>query len=174
MTEYFDIVDENNVIIGRASREECHAKGLLHRGIFVLVINSNGKILLQKRSMNKDIRPGLWTTSVSGHVDSGETYEEAARREMREEIGIDTKVRELYTFVFKDKGKDYIDNEIDKIFVAKHDGPFKIDKEEVDFVAFYKPKEIFKMMKKEKFTTATVNIFEELQKHTELLKRLRL
>lgn len=174
MTEYFDVVDEKDKIIGRATREECHKKGLLHRGIFVLVINSKGQILLQKRSMKKDTRPGYWTTSVSGHVDSGETYEEAAKREMHEEIGIQANIDYIFTFVSRDSEKNYSDNEIDKVFFARNDGPFTVPKDEADFVKFYTPKQVLQILKTEKFTSATVAIFRKLKKHPELLKRLGL
>lgn len=172
--EYFDVVDESDKVIGRASRDECHKKGLLHRGVFILVINSEGKILMQKRSMNKDIWPGWWTTSVSGHVDSEESYEVAAKREMNEEIGVSTKIKEIYTFVDRDEGKDFIDHEIDKIFVAQHDGPFKVNKAEADYVTFYSLGDAMKLIKKEKVTPAAIKIFKELQKRPELLKRLGL
>ena len=102
MTEYFDIVDECDKVIGKASRDKCHKDGLLHRGIYIIITNSKKEILLQKRSMKKDLYPGLWTTSVSGHVDCGESYEKAAHREMKEEIGTTGKLNEILKFSFKD------------------------------------------------------------------------
>ena len=87
--EYLDIVTEDNVVINKALRSECHGNPhLIHRAAHILVFNSSGQILLQKRSLNKDIQPGKWDTSVGGHVDSGETYEEAAHKELYEELDI--------------------------------------------------------------------------------------
>lgn len=86
--EIFDIVDHRDRVIGQATRGEVHKNpALVHRCIIILVYR-NDELFLQKRSMTKDAFPGVWTCSVAGHVDSGETYEEAAIREMQEELGI--------------------------------------------------------------------------------------
>ncbi|MBF0608059.1 MAG: NUDIX domain-containing protein [Candidatus Magnetobacterium sp. LHC-1] len=88
-TELLDIVNEDGEIIGVASRGEVHGNNsLLHRVVHVLVFDAAGDLILQKRSMNKDVAPGKWDTSVGGHVDHGETVEAALVREMREELGI--------------------------------------------------------------------------------------
>jgi len=84
--EIFDVVDACDNVIGQASRGEVHSKGLFHRAIHVFVFNEEEEIFLQRRSLVKDVAPGLWSSSCSGHVDSGETYEEAAHRELVEEI----------------------------------------------------------------------------------------
>jgi 16S rRNA (adenine1518-N6/adenine1519-N6)-dimethyltransferase len=86
--EIFDVVDENDVVTGTATRAEVHAKNLLHRAVHVLVFNKRGDLLLQQHSVLKDVHPGLWASSVSGHVDSGEDYATAAVRELDEEMGI--------------------------------------------------------------------------------------
>ena len=173
-TERFDVVDKNDRVIGSATRAECHKYGLLHRGIFVLVVNNKGKILLQKRSMAKDTSPGLWTTSVSGHVDSGETYESAAKREMKEEIGVAAKISSMFSISFREKTKQYDDREIEKVFFTKHDGPFRMNREEADKVEFFDIENIERMRKSGLLTPATVAIFNYLEKRPELLKRLGL
>jgi 16S rRNA (adenine1518-N6/adenine1519-N6)-dimethyltransferase len=86
--EVFDVVDENDMVNGTATRAEIHERGLIHRAVHVLVFNKRGDLLLQQRSMLKDVHPGLWGTSVSGHLDAGEDYVAAAVREMAEEMGI--------------------------------------------------------------------------------------
>lgn len=87
--EIFDIVNERDEPVGRATRREVHTRGLWHRATHVVVEDARGRVFLQKRSMGKDTAPGRWDSACSGHVDSGETYEAAAVRELREEIGID-------------------------------------------------------------------------------------
>ncbi|BCX49341.1 dimethyladenosine transferase [Haloferula helveola] len=87
--ELFDVVDESDEVVGQATRSEVHEKGLLHRAVHIFAINRRGELLLQKRSRLKDAHPGVWDSSVAGHLDSGEGYEEAARREMVEEMGIE-------------------------------------------------------------------------------------
>jgi len=86
--EHFDVVNERDEVTGRATRREVHARGLWHRAIHVLVFDREGRLFLQKRSMSKDTAPGLWDSSCSGHLDAGEDYDEAARRELLEEIGV--------------------------------------------------------------------------------------
>jgi 16S rRNA (adenine1518-N6/adenine1519-N6)-dimethyltransferase len=89
--EIFNVVDEHDEVTGQATRGEVHAQGLLHRAVHVLVFNKRGDVLLQQRSMLKDAHPGVWDSSVSGHLDAGEAYETAAVRELAEEMGIDAK-----------------------------------------------------------------------------------
>ncbi|MFN6016748.1 MAG: 16S rRNA (adenine(1518)-N(6)/adenine(1519)-N(6))-dimethyltransferase RsmA [Verrucomicrobiota bacterium] len=89
--EIFDVVDEHDEVTSQATRSEVHAQGLLHRAVHVLVFNKRGDVLLQQRSMLKDAHPGVWDSSVSGHLDAGEAYETAAVRELAEEMGIEAK-----------------------------------------------------------------------------------
>ncbi|MEM0965488.1 MAG: NUDIX domain-containing protein [Verrucomicrobiota bacterium] len=86
--EWFDVVDEEDRVIGRETRSEVHRKRLLHRAVHLFVFRPDGSLFLQKRSASKDTAPNRWVSSCSGHVDSGEDYEEAASREIREELGI--------------------------------------------------------------------------------------
>ena len=87
LTELFDVVDAQDRVIGCAPRGEVHAKKLLHRATHVLVHDAAGRLYLQRRSLGKDTFPGCWDSSCSGHLDSGEDYPIAARRELGEEIG---------------------------------------------------------------------------------------
>ena len=73
--EIFDVVNERDEVIDRAPRREVHARKLWHRAIHVLVFNSRGEVFLQKRSMSKDTAAGLWDSSSSSHLDSGEDYD---------------------------------------------------------------------------------------------------
>src|SRR6516164_8309470 len=84
--EIFDVVDENDHVIDRKPRNEVHRLGLMHRAVHVLVFNPCGEIFLQKRSTKKDRQPGVWDSSASGHVDSGEDYDSCAIRELGEEL----------------------------------------------------------------------------------------
>ena len=88
MTEIFDVVNENDEVVDQQPRHIVHQKNLLHRAVHALVFDENDRMYLQKRSMTKDSNPGLWDTSVGGHLDSGETYDHALIRETEEELGI--------------------------------------------------------------------------------------
>lgn len=95
--EFFTLVDEQGTPIGCATRAACHRNpALLHRVVHVLVRDAAGRLYLQKRARHKDIQPGKWDTSVGGHVQPGETTEQAARREMGEELGIHEQLPLVY------------------------------------------------------------------------------
>ncbi len=86
--ELLAIVDNNDEVTGRATRREVHAGGLLHRAVHIIVLNGRGEIFVQQRATSKDNSPGLWDTAAAGHVDFGEDYDECARRELNEELGL--------------------------------------------------------------------------------------
>ena len=86
--EIFDVVDEADVVIGSAGRQQVHRELLRHRAVHVLVFDHDERILVQLRGFDKDCSPGLWDTSAGGHVDSGEDYNSAATRELYEELGV--------------------------------------------------------------------------------------
>ena len=88
MTEFLDIVDENDEVIGRVEREEARMRKLSGRRVFILFYNPQGEVFLQRRSLKKKTSPGLLTTTVGGHVESGATYDETMIKEGREESGI--------------------------------------------------------------------------------------
>lgn len=87
--ELLPVVDEADQQVGLASRAQIHAQGLKHRAVHVLVFAPDGRLWLQRRSQAKDRYPGLWTSSASGHVDPGESYDQAAARELKEELGLE-------------------------------------------------------------------------------------
>ena len=101
--EIFPIVDESGQVVGSATRGECHSGSkLLHPVVHLHVFNSEGDVYLQKRPDWKDIQPGKWDTAVGGHIDYGETPEDALHREVREELGItDFKPEFIEKYVFE-------------------------------------------------------------------------
>ena len=118
--EVFDVVDADDQVTGTATRGDVHARHLLHRAVHVFVFNKRGDLLLQQRSRLKDVHPGLWDSSVSGHLDSGEDYPAAALRELDEEMAIrsatPTQVATLPASAAT--GWEHV-----HIFQARHDGP---------------------------------------------------
>ena len=108
--ERFPIVDEEGRVVGAATRGECHnGSKLLHPVVHLHVFNSRGEVYLQKRPEWKDIQPGKWDTSVGGHIDYGETPEQALVREVGEELGITDFVPErIGMYVFESRReRDY-------------------------------------------------------------------
>lgn len=168
--EVIDIVNEENVIIGKSSRGEAHKKGHIHRALSVLILNSKGQILLQKRSAKKSVHPLSWDLSTSEHLLAGETYEDAGVRSVKEELGVEV----LAEVVTKPKlqkrkhrlGKELIlDYEIVLMLKADHDGPFKLDPKEVAHVQFFSVEEIENMIKNdEDFTVWFLEEWENVKK----------
>jgi isopentenyldiphosphate isomerase len=146
--EYFDIVDDNGKIIGKALRSECHGNSaLIHRTVHAVIYHSDGRILLQKRSRNKDIQPDKWDTAVGGHLDSGEDYKTAIVREIKEEVGILVNFSEL-EYITDAKIRNRIESENIKIFKLVSNGPFKFQQEEISEIKFWKIDELCNAVKK--------------------------
>lgn len=139
--EFFVIVDEDDRAVGRASRRECHGNpALVHRTAHVVVRSSDGRILLQKRNRNKDIQPGKWDTAVGGHVHAGESYEEAARREMAEEIGLAGPLPLQH--LFDTRIRNAVESENVRVFGLTHDGPFVPQAGEIEALRFWTAAEV--------------------------------
>jgi len=135
-----DLVNEDDLVIGLARRSECHRDPtLIHRAVHVLLFNSEGELLLQKRSENKDIQPGKWDTSVGGHLDPGENYKIAACREMHEELGVGgIPLAELY----HSKIRNTIESENIFTYLTIYDGEIIFASDEISEVRFWAAEEI--------------------------------
>lgn len=96
--EIFDVVDEHDGVIGQAPRSVVHAQGMLHRAVHIFVLNSADELLVHLRSATRDEYPLKWTSSASGHVSAGESYDEAAPRELAEELGLSAELTRLHKF----------------------------------------------------------------------------
>lgn len=136
MDEWFEIVDEQDQVIGRARRAECHGNpALVHRTAHVVVSASDGRLLLQRRSADKDIQPGKWDTAVGGHLAPGETYEQGARREMGEELGLSPDLP--LHWLFRSEIRNAVESENVGVFRLVHDGPFQAQEVEIDELRFW-------------------------------------
>ena len=155
--ETFPLVDENGVVIGSATRGECHdGSKLLHPVVHLHVFNSKGELYLQKRPAWKDIQPGKWDTAVGGHIDYGETPEEALTREVREELGITAFVPErLGMYVFESQRE----KELVYVHRTVYDGPV-CPSEELDGGRFWSVQEIRETIGKGVLTPNFENEFQ--------------
>jgi isopentenyl-diphosphate delta-isomerase type 1 len=143
--EFFDVVDWGDVVVGRATRKEVHARGLLHRAVHILVFNRAGELFLQKRSKTKDTAPGAWDSSASGHVDSGEDYDACAVRELREEIGLaldGPPARWLRLEACAETGNEFV-----WVYKACAEGPFRLHPDEIETGAWYRQAEISRLLR---------------------------
>jgi isopentenyl-diphosphate delta-isomerase type 1 len=138
--EIFDIVNDNDEVIGRQPRRVVHRDGHKHRAIHVLVFDSRGRIFLQKRSQTKDTFPGSWDSSASGHVDSGEDYDTCVLRELREELGWSAPVppRRLFKITAcAETGQEFV-----WAYRSESEGPFILHPEEIERGAWFSPDEV--------------------------------
>ena len=87
--EFFDVVDQSDCILTSRPRSEVHQQKLLHRAVHVFLFHPDGRLLIHKRSDAKEEFPSVWTSSCSGHVSAGDSYDQTAPRELREELGIE-------------------------------------------------------------------------------------
>lgn len=163
--EHLDLVDESGRVVGTASRSECHSGcPHAHRAVHVFVRNSAGAIFLQKRAVTKRIQPGRWDTSVGGHLASGESYEDAAARELLEELGVCIEdaggacaLRRLHDYIWRSP----VETEHVRTFELDFEGPFTLQTEEIDEGRFWTRDEL----KRAAGTGAlTPNLEEELRR----------
>jgi isopentenyldiphosphate isomerase len=148
--EIFDIVSEDDAVLGQAPRKLCHGNpALIHRAVHVLVFNPAGELLLQQRSPNKDIQPGKWDTSVGGHLAVGESYLEAARREMAEELGISGLPM---MFLYHSKIRNRVESENIATYLVVTDREIAHDPAEISAVRFWTRSAIERSLGREVFT----------------------
>jgi isopentenyl-diphosphate delta-isomerase len=129
--ELFDVVDDGDQIVGQASRREVHARKLRHRAVHVMIHNAAGHLFLQRRSPAKDTFPDCWDSSCTGHVDAGEDYLTATRRELGEELGWHDRTLPLRPLL-KLRASPETGYEFIQIYVAGPlSGPFELHPEEI-------------------------------------------
>lgn len=162
--EIFDVVNERDEVIDRRPRSEVHARGLLHRAVHVLVFQARGEVFLQKRSMQKDRQPGVWDSSCSGHLDTGEDYDACAVRELREEIGL--RLPHAPERLFKLDACEETDAEFVWVYRCEHDGPFTLHPDEIECGGWFAPAEVTRWMaeRPQEFASALLLIWRQLQR----------
>jgi len=133
MAEYILTVDEKDRETGYMEKMEVHKKGVLHRAFSVLIFNSKGEVLLQKRAEIKYHSPGLWTNSCCSHQREGENLNDAVSRRLKEELGIVCECKEVFKFKYRvefDNG--LIEHEIDHVFIGQYDGNISPNQDEIE------------------------------------------
>lgn len=153
--ELLDIVDENNNLTGKVEDKDIiHNNGIWHREVAIWIMNKNGEILLQKRASNKKQNPNKWGLTA-GHIDAGENVEDAMKREILEELGINI---DDFNKIFIEKFKEIHSNSKQKNnyfayqFFAKVDykiDDYKIQKEELSELKYISLEELEDIVKKQ-------------------------
>ena len=121
------VVDDKDNIVGEAYKEEIEERKWNYRAVHIFIFNSEGELLLGKRPEHISFG-GTWTASAGGKVDAGESYEEAAHRELKEELGVEMELEERFSFVFEDPDGYKV---FHKVFKGEKESGFKPDKEEI-------------------------------------------
>lgn len=155
--EIVAIVDEKNTVVGQTSRTEMRVHGLIHRATYILVFNGKGELFIQKRTPTKDIYPGYYDVAAGGVVLAEEDYEESAKRELFEELGINS---DKLKYHFDHFHADDTNKVWGRIFSCVHDGPMVLQEEEVESGIFLDPHEVLKMCDKQPFTPDGIEILQ--------------
>jgi isopentenyl-diphosphate Delta-isomerase len=137
------LVNEHDQEIGTMEKLEAHRKGALHRAFSVMIENSKGEILIQKRAKSKYHSGGLWSNACCSHPKPGEKTEAAVVRRIREELGIELTPSFSYKFIYEVAfSNQLIEHELDHVFVATFDGIPKINEAEVEDWRFVDQQEL--------------------------------
>lgn len=153
--EWFEIYDESGKRIGIAPRKILHdgESFLLHKVIHLIVLDRQGRMLLQRRSLSKDIQPGKWDTSVGGHVSQGESSIQALSREAGEELSIPQEIvaesKFLYNYRMR-SGKEY--ESVDTYLLQTDYEGFRFQESEIDEIRFWSLSELERNLGQEVFT----------------------
>jgi len=132
MEEQVILVDTQNNPIGLMPKMEAHEKGVLHRAFSVFILNDAGELMLQQRALHKYHSPGLWTNTCCSHQRDGETNIAAGKRRLQEEMGFETELREVTSFIYKapfDNG--LTEHELDHIMIGRYNDAPNINPDEV-------------------------------------------
>ena len=162
------LVNEKDEPIGLMEKIEAHEKGLLHRAFSVFIFNDKDEIMLQKRAAHKYHSPGLWTNTCCSHPRKGETVVEAGVRRLQEEMGFQTEIKHVTSFIYKapfDNG--LTEHEFDHILIGNYNEEPNLNPEEVAEWKWMKPEDIKAEIKSnpEKFTAWFKIIFEKYYEH---------
>jgi 16S rRNA (adenine1518-N6/adenine1519-N6)-dimethyltransferase len=133
--EWFPVVDAMDTVLRSAHRAQVHGNNLRHRAVHMLIFNDRGDIFLQKRSRWKDRHPLVWDSSAAGHVNAGESYDAAAERELKEELGIRVPLEKIAKLPASERtGQEFI-----WLYRGRHDGEFNLDRGEIETGSLFPP-----------------------------------
>lgn len=127
------VVNRKDEVLDFLPRSECHAgEGILHRAFSIHIFNSNNQILLQRRSIHKELWPLFWSNSCCSHPRAGETNFDAAHRRLNEELGISARLEYQYKFTYQARFKDIgSENELCSVFLGRSDDTVTVDESEI-------------------------------------------
>ena len=132
MEEMVILVDKNDNQLGLMEKIEAHKKAVLHRAFSVFILNDNNELLLQRRALSKYHSPGLWTNTCCSHPRDGESVINAGIRRLREEMGFETEINNLFSFIYKAEFDNGLtEHEFDHVLLGRYNKAPLINKLEV-------------------------------------------
>ena len=132
MSEQVILVDSRDREVGVMDKIEAHRLGVLHRALSIFIFNSKGQLLIHRRAMGKYHSSGLWTNTCCSHPRPNENSLDAANRRLKEEMGIHSDLKEIFSFIYKaEVGNGIYEHECDHVFIGKSDEFPLPDKREV-------------------------------------------
>ena len=162
------LVDTNDNPIGLMNKLEAHEKALLHRAFSVFILNDKNELMLQQRAHHKYHSPLLWTNTCCSHQRENETNIQAGTRRLREEMGFETELKEMFHFIYKapfDNG--LTEHELDHVMIGYYNDVPVINKEEVESWKWMKIEEVKNdmLVNPDFYTVWFKIIFEEFYHH---------
>jgi isopentenyl-diphosphate delta-isomerase len=166
--EYVVLVNDNDMPLGTMEKMEAHERGKLHRAFSVFIFNKKGEMLLQRRADEKYHSPGLWTNAACSHPRPGEDVSDAARRRLKEEMGLECDLKEIFSFKYKaNVGDGMIEHEYDHVLTGTCDDEPSPDPEEVSDWKYMNMKDLLDDIKKnpKQYTEWFKIAVKELKRH---------
>ncbi len=161
---YVITVDKKDEEIGKEEKLKTHQEGKLHRAFSIFIFNKKGELLLQKRAGAKYHSGGLWSNTCCSHPRPGFDLKEEAKKRLKEEMGVETELKEVFSFIYKTKIGKLIEHEFDHVFIGKFNGDPKPNEKEVEEWRWVSKRELKKALKEnpEKYTPWLKIIFKKV------------
>ncbi|SKB92157.1 isopentenyl-diphosphate delta-isomerase [Soonwooa buanensis] len=171
MEERVVLVNPQDEILGLMEKMQAHENALLHRAFSVFLFNDKGEMLLQQRAAGKYHSPLQWTNACCSHPRENESYLDAAKRRLQEELGISAELTERFNFLYKaDVGQGLWEHELDYVFTGEYNGDFTLNPEEVADIKYISINELKREIEEfpERYTEWFKIIWDEYRNHLEI------
>lgn len=146
--EFVVLVDENDKVLGKMEKQKAHIEGVLHRAFSIFIFNEKKEMLLQQRAKSKYHSPLKWTNACCSHPRENESYEDAAHRRLKEELGFDTDLDYVFKFIYKsDVGQGLTEHEYDYVFCGYYNQNINFNKEEVENIKWVELNKLKRLIK---------------------------